>query len=86
MLAIGELIFVKVTQYKVVERFLAVVSLFTAFCEPDGRCFLAAWAISNSIFLYKLSCFENEKHQTRFSLLLELVSDAYLTADQTEDL
>ena len=29
---------------------------------------------------YKSSCFENEKHQTRVSLLLELVSDAYLTA------
>ena len=38
------------------------------------------------MFDYKLSCFENEKHQTRVSLLLELVSDAYLTANRTEDL
>ena len=26
---------------------------------------------------------KNEKHQTRISLLLELVSDAYLTANRT---
>ena len=30
-------------------------------------------------FDYNLSCFENEKHQTQVSLLLELVSDAYLS-------
>ena len=29
---------------------------------------------------YKSSCFENEKHQTRVSLLLELVSDAQGTS------
>ena len=38
------------------------------------------------IFDYKSSCFENEQHQTRVSLLLELVSDAYITANRTEDL
>ena len=27
------------------------------------------------------ACFENEKHQTRVLLLLELISDAYLTAN-----
>ena len=32
---------------------------------------------------YKSSCFENEKHQTQVSLLLELFSDAYLTANRT---
>ena len=36
------------------------------------------------IFDNILSCFENEKHQTRVLLLLELVSDAYLTKNQTE--
>ena len=39
-----------------------------------------------TFFIYKSSCFENEKQQTRVSLLLELVSDAYVTANQTEDL
>ena len=34
------------------------------------------------IFDYKSSCFENEKHQTRVLLLLELVSDVYLTANR----
>ena len=29
---------------------------------------------------------KDEKHQTRVSLLLELVSDAYLTANRTWDL
>ena len=29
---------------------------------------------------------KDEKHQTRVSLLLELVSDAYLTANRTGDL
>ena len=32
---------------------------------------------------YKSSCFENEKQQTRVSFLLELVSNAYLTANLT---
>ena len=36
------------------------------------------------LFDYKSNCFENEKHQTRVSLLLELVNDAYLTANQTD--
>ena len=31
----------------------------------------------------KPNCLKNEKHQTRVSLLLELVSDAYLTANRT---
>ena len=31
---------------------------------------------------YKSNCFENEKHQTQVSLLIELVSDAYLTSTQ----
>ena len=35
-------------------------------------------------FLNKLH--KDEKHQTRVSLLLELVSDAYLTANRTWDL
>ena len=35
-------------------------------------------AITCTISINKTSCFENEKHQTRVSLLLELVSDAYL--------
>ena len=38
------------------------------------------------IFDNKLSYFENEKHQTRVSLLLELVIDAYLTENRTGDL
>ena len=33
---------------------------------------------------YKSSCFGNEKHQTRVSLLLELVSNAYFTANRTD--
>ena len=36
------------------------------------------------LFDYKSICFENEKHQTRVSLLLELVSDVYLTANRTD--
>ena len=32
---------------------------------------------------YKSSCFENEKHQIQVSFLLELVSEAYLTANLT---
>ena len=34
---------------------------------------------------YKSRCSENQKHQTRVSFLLELVSDACLTANRTED-
>ena len=37
------------------------------------------------IFDYKSSCFKIKKHQTQVSLLLELVCDAYLTANRTED-
>ena len=34
-------------------------------------------------FLLETKLLKNEKHQTRVSLLLELVSDAYLTANRT---
>ena len=36
-----------------------------------------------SYILFTNQAAENEKHQTRVSLLLELVSDAYLTANRT---
>ena len=37
------------------------------------------------LVVYALSILKYEKHQTRVSVLLELVSDAYLTANRTED-
>ena len=33
--------------------------------------------------MFETKLLKNEKHQTRVSLLLELVSDAYLTANRT---
>ena len=64
--------------------FLFMKTRFAAYDRLRRRFLFLAELNTNCKIDCKSSCFENEKHQTQVSLLLELVSDAYLTANRTD--
>ena len=69
----------KSTVFRIAQRALTVWFEFRTHIKDSLLTHLFYIVKHENLFDYKSSCFENEKHQTRVSLLLELVSDAYLT-------